>query len=302
MNSAASVSANFVSGGTLRARVFVASYGSDSNPCTFGSPCKTLQQAVNVVAAGGEVTAIDSAGFGPIIITQAVTITSPDGVETGIVPTSGGNAITINAGPSDAVVLRGLTLNGGGIGYNGIVFNSGESLTINNCVAQNFFYGGGITGNGILIQPTSGAVNFTIINTTVMNNGFAGILYSPQSGLPDTAGAIDHVLATANGDGIYINGQGAVTVSNSIANNNTDTGIKVDQGIVSIDNVSVSGNNNGISAQSQVQILLGRSTITGNQTGILNSTSSNNFYTYADNSINENITDISGSLNTLTLQ
>jgi hypothetical protein len=135
-----------------------------------------------------------------------------------------------------------------------------------------------------------------------MNNGFAGILYSPQSGSPDTAGAIDHVLATANGDGIYINGQGAVTLSNSIANNNTDTGIKIDQGIVSIDNVSVSGNNNGISAQSQVQILLGRSTITGNHTGILNSTSSNNFYTYADNSINENITDISGPLNTLTLQ
>jgi hypothetical protein len=41
------------------ARVFVASYGNDSNPCTFLSPCKTFQQAVNVVNAGGEVTAID---------------------------------------------------------------------------------------------------------------------------------------------------------------------------------------------------------------------------------------------------
>jgi hypothetical protein len=302
MNSAASVSANFASGGTLRARVFVASYGSDSNACTFGSPCKTLQQAVNVVAAGGEVTAIDSAGFGPIIITQAVTITSPNGVEAGIVPTSGGNAITITAGPSDAVVLRGLTLNGGGVGYNGIVFNSGESLTVNNCVAQNFLYGGGITGNGILIQPTSGAVNFAIVNTTVMNNGFAGILYSPQSGSPDTAGAIDHVLAAANGDGIYINGQGSATISNSVANSNIDTGIRVDQGIVSIDNVNVSGNGNGIVAQSQVQMLLGRSTITGNGTGILNNTSSNTFYTYTDNSINENTTDISRPLNTLTFQ
>jgi len=35
--------------------------------------------------AGGEVTAIDSAGFGPINITKAVTITSPDGVEAGVV-------------------------------------------------------------------------------------------------------------------------------------------------------------------------------------------------------------------------
>src|SRR6516225_632830 len=93
-----------------RARVFVASYGSDSNPCTFGSPCKTFQHAHDVVDAGGEVTAIDSAGFGPISITKAVTITSPDGVEAGVVAAAGGNPITINAQPSDAIVLRGLTL------------------------------------------------------------------------------------------------------------------------------------------------------------------------------------------------
>jgi len=49
-----------------RARVFVASYGNDSNPCTFGSPCRNFQQAVTVVDPGGEVTAIDSAGFGPV--------------------------------------------------------------------------------------------------------------------------------------------------------------------------------------------------------------------------------------------
>ena len=88
-----------------RARVFVASYGNDSNPCSFGSPCRNFQQAVNVVDAGGEVTAIDSAGFGPILITKAVSITSPNGVEAGIVPVSGGNRITINAGPFDAITL-----------------------------------------------------------------------------------------------------------------------------------------------------------------------------------------------------
>src|SRR6516165_9863844 len=125
-----------------RARVFVASYGNDANPCTFGSPCKTFQQAVNVVDPGGEVTAIDSAGFGPISITKAVTITSPDGVEAGIVPVAGGNAITIHAGSTDAIVLHGLTLNGSGVGANGIVFNSGASLSIADCAVRN------MTGNG----------------------------------------------------------------------------------------------------------------------------------------------------------
>src|SRR6516225_6779322 len=101
-----------------RARVFVASYGNDANPCTFGSPCKTFQVAVNAVDAGGEVTAIDSAGFGPINI-----------IEAGVVPAAGADAIDINAAPSDAVVLRGLTLNGAGVASNGIVFNSGARLT-----------------------------------------------------------------------------------------------------------------------------------------------------------------------------
>src|SRR6516164_6310273 len=113
-----------------RARVFVASYGNDANPCTFGSPCKTFQVAVNAVDAGGEVTAIDSAGFGPINSTKAVTITSPDGIEAGVVPAAGADAIDINAAPSDAVVLRGLTLNGAGVASNGIVFNSGARLTV----------------------------------------------------------------------------------------------------------------------------------------------------------------------------
>ena len=87
-----------------RDRVFVASYGSDSNPCTFGSPCKTFQNAVNVVAQGGEVTAIDSAGFGTVNIIHAVTITSPNGVKAGIFASSG-VAISINAAPGDIIIL-----------------------------------------------------------------------------------------------------------------------------------------------------------------------------------------------------
>src|SRR6516165_8472852 len=81
-----------------RARMFVASYGNDANPCTFGSPCKTFQHAHDVVDVGGEVTAIDSAGFGPINITKSVTITSPDGVEAGIVPAAGGDGSTSTPG------------------------------------------------------------------------------------------------------------------------------------------------------------------------------------------------------------
>ena len=53
-----------------RDRVFVASYGTDTGNtlCSFEQPCRTFQNAVNNTAVGGEVTAIDSAGFQPVTI------------------------------------------------------------------------------------------------------------------------------------------------------------------------------------------------------------------------------------------
>jgi hypothetical protein len=284
-----------------RARVFVASYGDDANPCTFGSPCKTFQVAVNAVDTGGEVTAIDSAGFGPISINKAVAITSPDGVEAGIVPTAGGNAITIAAGASDAIVLRGLTLNGSGIGSNGIVFNSGGSLTVTNCVAQNFA-GSGRAGNGILIQPTSGSITFAITNTILTNNGSDGIQYSPPSGSPFTNGVIDRAVATGNNSGIefFVSGSADVAISNSIASNNRLTGIFAGGGnalTLSIDNMTINGNPSaGIDATIPASVLLSRSTIQGNGHGIENATS-NTFYTYGNNLIDLNGLDGGNSLN-----
>jgi len=294
-----------------RARVFVASYGNDSNPCTFGSPCKTFQQAVNVVDAGGEVTAIDSAGFGPINITKAVTITSPNGVEAGIVAAAGGNAITISAGATDAIVLGGLTLDGSGVAYNGVVFNSGGSLTVTNCVVQNFFYNGigVVTGNGIFIQPTSGKVHVTITNTIAQNNQDIGILWDNESGSPSVSISIDHVVATNNGVGLYFAGgvTGAtadISISNSIASDNAQ-GIAAGSGnalTISIDNSTIRGNSSwGIAGFQPVSILLTRSVIQGNGTGIENDTNPSTFFTYGNNLIDFNTQNFDGfALNTIT--
>jgi hypothetical protein len=292
-----------------RARVFVASYGNDSNPCSFGSPCRNFQQAVNVVDAGGEVTAIDSAGFGPISISKSVTITSPAGVEAGIVPTPGGNAISITAGPNDAVVLRGLTINGSGTGANGIVFNSGGGLTVADCVVQNFV-GAFPNGNGIWMLPTSGITNFAITNTTSSDN-VNGILYRPQSGSPGATGVIDHVITTANSStGIDVDtastagGSTSVTISNSIASNNGFGGViavTVSSAplLVSIDAISASGNNVGVVGDNAVKVLIGRSVIMSNGTGVENTTTANTLFSYKDNRITGNTnSDISSPLNT----
>jgi hypothetical protein len=283
-----------------RARVFVASYGSDTNPCTFGSPCKTFQAAVNAVAAGGEVTAIDSAGFGPIFIDKSVTITSPNGVEAGIQAAAGGDAIDIYSG---AVTLRGLTLNGAGVAYNGIVFHYGTSLTVTDCVVENFYFDGAAnTGNGVELLPFGGGpltVTVAVTNTTFLNNGFSGISYfAPEESTATVNAVIDHIVATNNGDAIYVDtlyGGGAATVaiSNSTLSNNQGDGLIVRNGTlglsVSIDNTGMNTNLDGIHATGTPRIVLGRSVITNNSGyGIHNETSPSTFYSYQNNQINLN--------------
>jgi hypothetical protein len=206
-------------------------------------------------------------------------------------------------------VLRGLTLDGGGVAFNGIVFNSGASLTVTDCVAQDFVTNGSFTtGNGILMQPTSGALSFVITNTIVAHNGNVGLIYVPPSGSTGTAnGVIDHVVATDNAFGMGINiaqnggGSTTVAISNSIASNNSNTGIYAQNGAalaVSIDNTGASGNGNDIWAVGTPKVTLGRSVITANSAdGIRNDTSANTFFSYKDNRINENGTDISAALN-----
>jgi hypothetical protein len=206
------------------------------------------------------------------------------------------------------LTLRGLSLNGVGAtgGTNGIVFNSGNSLTITDCVAQDFAQSGSsqTTGNGILLQPSSHATSFAITNTIASNNGWSGISYVPQSST--TIGMIDHVVATNNQVGIEINtigggGSLSVAISNSFASNNGLFGIYVDNFdllTVSIDNASVNGNGVGIEAMDSSKVLLGRSVIAGNGTGVVNDTSPNSFYSFGDNRINGNNNDGYMSLST----
>jgi hypothetical protein len=204
-----------------RARVFVASYGSDSNPCTFGSPCKTFQHAHDAVAVGGEITAIDSAGFGPVTINKAVTITSPNGVEAGIAAAAGGTAVTVSAGSTDTVVLSGLTLEGAGSGAAGIAFTGGAMLEVVNCAIRNY------TGGGISVNTSSNAVAVLISNTSVSDVTSAGISFFSDGGAIQAA--LDHVTVNNNALGLNVvsfNGPVEVQVADSHIDNNTSVGIQ----------------------------------------------------------------------------
>jgi hypothetical protein len=223
-----------------RDRVFVASYGSDSNPCTFGSPCKTFQNAANVVAAGGEVTAIDSAGFGPVTITQAVTITSPAGVEAGVQAASGGDAIDINA-PGATVKLRGLTLEGAGVAQRGVYLEAGSRLEVVDCTVSDFLYDGifvvpyavasvlisntiitdisGSGADGIAVTAAEGNITAVLDQVTLSGN-FLGIKDFADDGSIEMLITNSHVDNSSN-SGIYLEGENSSSANNVVLNNVT---------------------------------------------------------------------------------
>jgi hypothetical protein len=299
---------SFLPAHALINRAWVSGKGTDAAGCGAPTdPCRTFQYVVsNIIAPAGEIDVLDPAGYGAVTIPLALSIVN-DGVGTAGVQATSGNAITINAGASDKVTLRGLNIDGLGTASNGIVFNSGGGLTVTDCVIRHFAGGGTTTGNGILIQPTTGSMSFLISNVIASDNGYTGVYFFPASATPSANGEIDHVTAINNGWGIAINSQTtssgtvAVALSNSVASDNANDGAYTQNGggslTVSIDNSNMNHNGRGgLTAENSVKVLLGRSVITSNAIwGAGNGTSPNTFYTYGDNRINENGTDISSN-------
>ncbi len=134
--------------------------GDDAQPCSRTAPCKTFAGAISKTAPGGEIDCLDPGGFGAVTITKAITI---DCTGThGSILVSGTNAIIVNAGAGDKVILRGLSINGVGTGLSGIRFLAGAQLAVEQC----FIFG--FTGNGIDVNmPAFSDVSVT--NTYITN-------------------------------------------------------------------------------------------------------------------------------------
>src|SRR5262245_3503283 len=120
-------------------RVFVGALGSNSNPCTFAAPCRTFQHAHDTVTAGGEINVLDPAGYGSVTINKSISIQAHGFA--GITVGSGATAITIT-GTDVTVNLRGLIIEGAGVGSAGISFLGSGTLNVQGCVIRNLLDGG----------------------------------------------------------------------------------------------------------------------------------------------------------------
>jgi hypothetical protein len=239
-------------------RAGVSGKGVDVATCGAPSaPCRSFQYVHDhIIAPGGEILVLDSAGYGPVTIAKALSIVNDGAGVAGVAQSVAGlSAITINAGANDAVSLRGLTIDGFGSGFRGIVLASGGLLTIANCVVRGF------TGDGIVLGPPT-ASTVTIANTISSQNHDAGVYIAPSGGAHLTG-----LTTSDNQWGVYAQGVGvSASVLNSTASRNALDGYyAILNASLELRDVVVMGNAQcGILADSFGAIFLSRSYVSGN--------------------------------------
>ena len=269
-------------------RTFVALTGSDANPCTFASPCKSVQHAHDVVAAGGEIRMLDPGSYGLVTITKAISILG-DG-HGGMAASGNAIAVTIAAGASDRIALRGLVIEGFGTGAEGIKLTSGASLVVQDCVIRNF------TTVRIDFSPT--VASSLSISRTLVTDASTGIKVSPIAA--SVTGILDHVESYNNrvrGIDIFANTAPVnVTVSDSAVAGNGQYGIgstanATGASVVMVRNTAIANNVTGLLAFGNIGTLrFTRSTITGNATG-LSAQNGATLVSYGDNDLDGNTAD-----------
>src|ERR1700719_1972766 len=95
-------------------RTWVSGVGDDVNPCSRTAPCKTFAGAISKTAEGGEIDALDPAGYGTVTITKAIVLDGGTGSGWASILASGVPGVTVNITQgthiNDAVViLRNIT-------------------------------------------------------------------------------------------------------------------------------------------------------------------------------------------------
>jgi hypothetical protein len=269
-------------------RSAVSIHGNDANICTVPSPCRTFNKAVSVTNSGGEVIALDSGGFGPFTIDRAVTVRPVPGAYAGLAPSSGAG-VSVNAGATDDVILRGITINGLG-GDTGIDFTTGRSLHIENCSIDRLNFAG-------IVNVRAGSLFVSDASVTNSGRGMRignGIVSDPKVFVTISKSNFDSC-----GAGLSIYQNASVTIAGTEVANNGN-GLEVFAQVatlttdVVIEDSTISGNGFGIITQAGAGTATTRAsncTISHNTNGLSNfSPQTSSILSRQNNTLQANVT------------
>jgi len=272
-------------------RSFVSTSGVDNPTCSITSPCRGFNAAITATAPGGEVIALDSGGYGQMTITKSLSIIAPPGVYAGI-SVSVGDGVSILTVPTDAVTLRGLTINNVGMGARGIFFNGAGRLFVSDVTITGFLF------EGLRMNPLAPS-EIVVERSAISRNGGRGISIESGAGV-DIKAVMDGLHVHHNTEGIFTSNTLSMTIRNSVISRNAQTGVGVfpqvagsntqvtlisteialngGRGVwagdpngaaaVTIDDCTIVGNNTGIDTTNAAQVRLAGTTISRNATGI----------------------------------
>jgi hypothetical protein len=221
------VCAAFVFGAaTLHAqatRTWVSGVGDDVNPCSRTAPCKTFAGAISKTAEGGEIDALDPAGYGTLTISKAMTVDGGTGSGWASVLNSGGISgfnvnITTGTHVNDAVViLRNITIQGASQaptlgGLNGINIIKVNRMFVYNCHVENQ------TGTGIKQNVTT-STDLYVRDCDFSN---VGIGINSTNGGGTLVLEADNINVQGSTSGVVLNSGGSFEfVNNSTLSRNT---------------------------------------------------------------------------------
>jgi Right handed beta helix region len=183
-------------------RTWVSGVGDDFNPCSRTAPCKTFAGAISRTAAGGEIDALDDAGFGAVTITKSITIDG--GGHLGGILASLTNGVNVNdsatATPGTIVVtLRNLSINGFGNGLIGVRMFSGAALILENVKIFGFEHG---------LQTEAGKT--TVSRSSFTNNRLIAVRSMSASSLN-----VEDSMINTNNVGVQAEGTSNLRLSNN---------------------------------------------------------------------------------------
>ena len=275
-------------------RTWVSGVGDDANPCSLTAPCKTWAGAFSKTAAGGEIDALNSGGFGTLSINKAITIDGGPGNNASTL-TGTLTGFIITAAATDRVLLRNLTIQGAGSGVTGIKINSAKSVTIEKVKINGMGTG---LARGIDAQCTS-ACRITIVGSNVDNNVGIGMVF--QGTVPNVieAAVVDSSTSNNGSHGIFATNGAQVTLTNVTSTENAISGLIIDGNatLVSAQRSSFASNvgsgvQSGTGAAITGKIGLSRCVVSGNAPGV--QFSGGVVETHQNNAIRRNTPDLSG--------
>jgi len=199
-------------------RTWVSGVGDDVNPCSRTAPCKTFAGAISKTAAQGEISVLDPGGYGAVTITKSITIDGNGQVSS--IVAAGTNAVIINAGASDVVTLRNLSMEGFGTGLNGVRVLAAAAVHIENCYIEQF------TGFGVTVEAAAN-IKVSILDSHIANNGTtAGGGIRVQNSAGQTSLSLVGSTLPRNRIGLLVQDRARATVSGTTASGSTAFGFQ----------------------------------------------------------------------------